>query len=58
MQQKSKLRKKYLKIRKENYFEIDKKFFSPLYKLIKKNIKKKTIIIALYLYPYFLIPIL
>ncbi len=50
MQQKSKLRKKYLKIRKENYFEIDKKFFSPLYKLIKKNIKKKSIIIALY-YP-------
>jgi len=50
MQQKSKLRKKYLKIRKENYFEIDKKFFSPLLKLIKKNIKKKSIIISLY-YP-------
>ena len=50
MQQKSKLRKKYLKIRKENYFEIDKNIFSPLYKLIKKNIKKKSIIIALY-YP-------
>ena len=50
MQQKSKLRKKYLKIRKENYFEIDKKFFSPLLKLIKKNIKRKSILIALY-YP-------
>ena len=50
MQQKSKLRKKYLKIRKENYFEIDKKFFSPLLKLIKKNIKKKSLKIALY-YP-------
>ena len=50
MQQKSKLRKKYIKIRKENYYEIDRKFFSPLYKLIRKNIKKKTIIIALY-YP-------
>ena len=50
MQQKSKLRKKYLKIRKENYFEIDKNFFSPLLKLIKKNIKKKSILIALY-YP-------
>ena len=50
MQQKSKLRKKYLKIRKENYFEIDIKFFFPLYQLIKKNIKKKSIIIALY-YP-------
>ena len=48
MQQKSKLRKKYLKIRKENYFEIDKKFFSPLLKLIKKNIKKKSIKISLY----------
>ena len=50
MQQKSKLRKKYFNIRKENYFEIDKNFFSPLLKLIKKNIKKKSIIIALY-YP-------
>lgn len=42
MQQKSKLRKKYLKIRKENYFEIDKKFFYPLYKLIKKKILKRN----------------
>ena len=50
MQQKSKLRKKYFNIRKENYFEIDKIFFSPLLKLIKKNIKKKSIKIALY-YP-------
>ena len=50
MQQKSKLRKKYLKIRKENYFEIDKKFFFPFFKLIKKKIKKKLVKIALY-YP-------
>ena len=50
MQQKSKLRKKYLKIRKENYFEIDKFFFSPLLKLVKKKVKKKSIKIALY-YP-------
>ena len=50
MQQKSKLRKKYLNIRKINYFEINKKFFSPLYKLIKKSIKKKSIKISLY-YP-------
>ncbi len=50
MQQKAKLRKKYLKIRKEKYFEINKKFFSPLSKLIKKKIKKKPVIIALY-YP-------
>ena len=50
MQQKTKLRKKYLKIRKENYFEIDKFFFSPLLKLVKKKVKKKSIKIALY-YP-------
>ncbi len=50
MQQKSKLRKKYLKIRKENYFEIDKKFFSSFLRLIKKKIKKKFTKIALY-YP-------
>ena len=50
MKKKSELRKKYLKIRKKNYFERDKKFFSPLLKLIKKNIKKKSFKIALY-YP-------
>ena len=50
MYQKYQLRKKYINLRKKNYFEIDKKFFSPLLKLIKKNIKKKSIIIALY-YP-------
>tara|TARA_X000000950_G_C13527689_1_gene502266 strand:- start:62 stop:613 length:552 start_codon:yes stop_codon:yes gene_type:complete len=50
MQQKSKLRKKYLKIRKEKYFEVNKEFFFPLLRLIKKYIKKKSIIIALY-YP-------
>ena len=50
MQQKAKLRKKYLKIRQEKYYDINKKFFSPLLKLIGKKIKKKPIIIALY-YP-------
>ena len=50
MQQKIKLRKKYLKIRQEKYFDINKKFFSPLLKLIRKKIKKKPFIIALY-YP-------
>ena len=50
MQQKAKLRKKYLKIRQEKYYDIKKKFFSPLLKLIRKKIKKKPIIIALY-YP-------
>ena len=50
MQQKVKLKKKYLKIRQEKYFNINKKFFSPLLRLIRKKIKKKPIIIALY-YP-------
>ena len=50
MQQKAKLRKKCLKIRQEKYFDINKNFFFPLIKLIKKNIKKKIIKIALY-YP-------
>ena len=50
MQQKSKLRKKYLKKRKEKYFNVNKKFFYPLLKLIRKKIKKKPVIIALY-YP-------
>ena len=50
MQQKVKLKKKYLKIRQEKYFNINKKFFSPLLRLIRKKIKKKPTIIALY-YP-------
>tara|TARA_B100000575_G_scaffold265194_1_gene241557 strand:+ start:726 stop:1277 length:552 start_codon:yes stop_codon:yes gene_type:complete len=50
MQQKAKLRKKYLKIRQEKYYNIKKIFFSPLLKLIRKKIKKKRIVIALY-YP-------
>ena len=50
MQQKAKLRKKYLKIRQEKYYDINKKFFSPLLKLIRKKNKKKPVKIALY-YP-------
>ena len=50
MQQKIQLRKKYLNLRKKNIYEIDKKFFLPLLKLIKFKIKKKNIKIALY-YP-------
>tara|TARA_A100001015_G_scaffold252044_1_gene291429 strand:+ start:39 stop:593 length:555 start_codon:yes stop_codon:yes gene_type:complete len=50
MQRKAKLRKKYLKIRKEKYYDVNKKFFFPLLKLIRKKIKKKSIIISLY-YP-------
>ena len=43
MQQKAKLRKKYLNIRKEKYHNIDKFFFSPLLKLIRKKNKKKKL---------------
>ena len=50
MQQKTKLRKRYLKIRQKKYYKINKKFFSPLQKLIRKKIKKEPVIIALY-YP-------
>ena len=47
---KVKLRKQYLNLRKEKYYDVDKKFFYPLLKLIQKKIKKKPIKIALY-YP-------
>ena len=50
MQQKSKLRKKYFNLRKERYYDIDKIFFFPLIKLLKKEFKKKSLKIALY-YP-------
>ena len=47
---KVKLRKKYLDLRKEKYYDVDKNFFNPLLRLIKKKIKKKPVRIALY-YP-------
>ena len=50
MQQKIKLRKKYLNIRKKKFFDIDKRFFLPLLKLIQFKFKKKLIKIAMY-YP-------
>ena len=50
MQQKIKLRKKYYNLRRKNYYEMDKFFFSPLIKLIKSRLKKSSIKIALY-YP-------
>ena len=50
MQQKIKLRKKYLYLRKKKYYNINKNFFLPLFKLIRLRIKKKLIKIALY-YP-------
>ena len=50
MQQKKKLREKYLKLRKKNYYPIDKTFFLPLLKLIKLRLNKKFFKIAIY-YP-------
>ena len=50
MNQKRILRKKYYYLRKKNYYEIDQKFFFPLFRLIKSNLKKKKLRLALY-YP-------
>ena len=50
MLQKIRLRKKYSNLRKRKYFEISKEFFSPLIKLIKQKLKKRSIKIAIY-YP-------
>ncbi len=50
MKQKIHLRKKYLNLRKNKYYDVDKEFFLPLLKLIRSKIKKKLIKIALY-YP-------
>ena len=53
MQQKIRLRRKYLNIRKKKYYNIDKKFFIPLLKLIHSKFKKKHIKIALYYPSYY-----
>ena len=50
MLEKKKLRKKYFKIRKNNYFEINNNFFKPLITKLKKIFKKDTIYLSLY-YP-------
>ena len=50
MNQKKILRKKYYHLRKKNYYEIDRKFFFPLFRLIKTNFEKKDLKLALY-YP-------
>ncbi len=50
MQNKDRLRKKYLAIRKKKYFEIESNFFIPLMKLINKRYKKKRINLSSY-YP-------
>ncbi len=48
MHQKNILRKKYYSLRKKKYYEINEKFFLPLVKFIKLNIKKKFFKLALY----------
>ena len=50
MHRKNQLRKKYLNLRKKYYYDVDKKFFLPLLKLIRLKLKKNFIKIALY-YP-------
>ena len=50
MKQKIHLRKKYLNLRKNKYYDVDKEFFLPLLKLIRSKIKKKIVKIAIY-YP-------
>ena len=48
MKQKIQLRKKYLNLRKKRYYDIDKNFFLPLFRLMKLKVKKKVIKISLY----------
>ena len=48
MDKKGFLRKKFIKNRKIKYFEIDRNFFSPLKKLIKKRFKKRKLNFSLY----------
>ena len=43
MHQKNQLRKKYLNLRKKNYYNIDKEFFIPLLKLIRSKYKKNLL---------------
>tara|TARA_Y100001958_G_C20840926_1_gene287528 strand:- start:32 stop:583 length:552 start_codon:yes stop_codon:yes gene_type:complete len=50
MQQKNQLRKKYFYLRKKKYYDINKFFFLPLFKLISSKSKKKYYKLALY-YP-------
>ena len=50
MHQKNILRKKYFRLRKKRYYEINKDFFTPLINLIKLNFKNKDLKLALY-YP-------
>jgi len=45
---KEKLRKRFLYIRKNKYFEINKNFFTPLIKLISLKYKKKNFVLSSY----------
>ena len=44
------LRKKYFKIRRDNYFDVSKFFFKPIDNLLKKVLRKNKIKVSLY-YP-------
>ena len=44
------LRKKYFKLRKKKYYSINKNFFTPLMRILKKKIKKRELIVGIY-YP-------
>jgi len=50
MLSKEKLRIKYLNIRKKKYFEINLSFFRPFFLILKKKLKKKDYLLAIY-YP-------
>ena len=50
MENKHRLRKKFFKIRKENYFIITPNFFNPLINLVKKEYTRKNLYISSY-YP-------
>ena len=50
MQKKDQLRKKYLKIRKNKYFEVKNDYFKPLFLFLKKKFKKRKIYLSFY-YP-------
>ena len=52
MHSKNRLRKKFVLIRKKNFFEINPNYFNPLIKLLKKKYNKKNINLANY-YPSF-----
>ena len=57
MSQKSLIRKKFFLLRKKNYFQIDKKFFNPFIRLLKKQ-KKKVSNISLYYPCYYEVDVL